>query len=400
VLGAFSGFCRDLSQRVGAKRVYLRFERYHAFFQSLDMEFRREEDVSVDGLIAVFSRDGLRRAALPFGYLIKIGVLPDVTADDLEVAADRFRQEQILERNAGTWRERSLLEFLSHQVALSKRYSDRGYTGRTRRYISRTVTVNMRAAEKFLRWLPERTESTYQVSQNDLDHFFQNHPGYRYALRAFVRYLRRRKRTFEKIKVETVTCNLNVDAILPHSRYLALIESWLHPDKSHLKHAIICLLMLLYAQPARKVTSLRMDEEVRCKHNRIEIKFADCWMRLDIGLSRLLNRYLNERHALNSLDSRMENPYLFPGRHFRGHLSNATISGYLKLYGVNAAILYSTGLRYAFVVGLHNPKALVVGLGTSDKTAIKYYEISNPRAAREAAGVIGRQPTGNRKTVQ
>jgi hypothetical protein len=390
---ASDGYCRDLAVRIGAKRVYLRLERYLAFFKVLDTEFRREDDVSLDGLMAVFDRDGLRRGALPFGYIIKIGLLPDVTSGDLEVAADRYRQEQIVTRNAGTWRERPLADFLSHQLKLSKRYRDRGFVGNKRRYISRTVTTNVRAAEKFLTWLPEGIEKTFQLSQNDIDGFLTDHSGYREPLRSFIRFLRQRKRVFDKIKIFTVERNLNPKAILPHDRYLELIQSWLNPDKSRLKESIICLLMLLYAQQARKVSGLRMDQ-VRRKHNQLEIRFSDCWIKLDNRVARLLSRYLNERSALHSLDSG-DNLYVFPGRYFRGPLSNATITGYLKHYGVSAMNLYSTGLRYAFLGGLRNPKALVAGLGVCDHTAIKYYEIANPRAAREAEASGALAPVDN-----
>ena len=391
---ASDGYCRDLALRIGAKRMYLRLERYLAFFRVLDTGFSREEDVSLEGLMAVFDRDGLRRGALPFGYLIKIGLLPDVTTGDLEVAADRFRQEQIVTRNAGTWREHALAEFLSHQLNLSKRYRDRGFVGNKRRYISRTVTTNVRAAEKFLTWLPEGTTTTYQLTQNDIDGFISDHSGYREPLRGFIRFLRHRRRVFDKkIKIFTVTKNLNPKAILPHDRYLELLQTWLNPDKSRLKDSIICLLMLLYAQPGRKLSGLRMDQ-IRRKHNQLEVCFNDCWIKLDSRIARLLSRYLYERSALHKLDSG-DNPYVFPGRNFRGPLSNATITGYLKHYGVSAMNLYSTGLRYAFLGGLRNPKALVAGLGVCDHTAIKYYEIANPRAAREAEASGALAPVDN-----
>jgi hypothetical protein len=381
---AFTSFCRQLAESCGAKRTRLRIPRHLEFFHKLDGGFARRSDVSLFGLVEMLGLEGIRRAAHPYGFLAKEGFLPEHSMEALKTAAESKRQLQIVDRNAGAWFVGALEAFHAHQQAIRRRYDRCGWTGARRRFVPRTVTSNLQAAEKFLVWIDTQERgfvSTHQIEANILDEFLMFNPGYSMPIRAFIRFLKLKKRVFRELTIPHVNRHRAKELLLSQSVHEDLLRRWLTPDDRQLKKSLACLLMTLYVQQGRTVAGLRLDAIKKNENDEYEVRFTKIWLPLEGEIGMLLKRYLASREVLHSLETGA-NPYLFPGRHHGSHISAATISGYLKEFGVTGGALFSSGLFSAYMNGAH-PKSLVYGFGICTATAYDYYDMVGVRTQQE-----------------
>jgi hypothetical protein len=104
---------------------------------------------------------------------------------------------------------------------------------------------------------------------------------------------------------------------------------------------------------------------------------------LDNRVGEILERYLEQRRALATMEDTENNNYLFPGRNYGGHLHEASVSYYLKKHGVSSSQLFSTAIYNAYIGGLRHPKVLVKAFGITDATAIKYLNLIDPQLVSE-----------------
>ncbi|MCG7946241.1 MAG: hypothetical protein N0C84_07845 [Candidatus Thiodiazotropha taylori] len=382
---AFEGFCSELVNRVGAKLAALRLERYALFFAKLDAACANPTELSADLLIGLFGNEGLRRQAVPYGYLLRTGLAPQETEVRRELMIEESRQQSILNRAQGHWYLDLLNRYQRHLSEISGRYQDRGWNDEKRRFGPRTITANLRASELFLGHLEtiHGVDEIQRIDQVHLNRFILDNPGYRESIRAFVRFLNRKVKLFRKVRVETVTRALPEGLFLERTRYQDLLGNWLRAGKKDRKEALIGLFMLLYAQSIKKVVRLRVSDMLKGIDGTYRISFGRAEIALDKRVSELLERYLKERRALATMEDDWENAYLFPGRRYGGHLSEAAISNQLKKRELSAEQLFASALYYAYLSGMRHPKVLVRAFGITDYTAIKYLNLINPRLTAE-----------------
>jgi hypothetical protein len=106
-------------------------------------------------------------------------------------------------------------------------------------------------------------------------------------------------------------------------------------------------------------------------------------MTIDSRVSALIDRYIAHRKALAALEETAVNPYLFPGRHYASHLTQAAVTYYLGKHGVKAEQLFATAIYNAYRSGLQHPKVLAKAYGVTAATAVKYLNLIDPRLVNE-----------------
>jgi len=385
---SFRSFVRELSAQLGSHSIVPRFERYFLFFAALDGKDFAPGEVTAEVLAALFGAEGLRRHAVPFGFMVKHGLLPEIPENILEEESQKRRQEDILGRLSVQWTSDLLKSFYSHLLTVQLRYQSRGWVGERRRFVPKTITAALRTASDFLEMASEKCISVQQIDQDLLVRFIVMSPGKANSIRAFVRFLCRGKKLFRKLKVPTIRHNMPVDTFLTYQRYGQLLRIWLNPDDVSLKESLICLLMLLYGQTVKKTVRLRMSGLAKKQNGSYRIMLGRSEITLDHDVSDLLSKYIEGRKALCAMEDEWENDYLFPGRKRGEHLSEGAVTYYLKKHDVTAEKLFASAILYAYQGGITQPKILVKAFGITDGTAIKYLNMINPRLREEAEKLV------------
>lgn len=383
---AFGRFYEDLVTRQDAHAVATdRLEKYFLFFAKMDSAFTNASEITAERLIAAFGAEGLRRHAVPYGFLVKDKIVPDLAREALEESSESRRQQLILERAVDTWYWQILSRFHEHLEKINERYVDRGWKGKNRRFVPRTITADLRAAASFLESMSsdQAVGSLQQVQQHNLDSFLAEHEGYRTGIRAFVRYLNRNEKLFRRLTFPTVARNLPEGVFLCRAKYEELLRTWLNPSDATLKESLVCALMLLYAQQANRVVRIKLSDIAHGRDRLYRLALGRTEITLDNRLGEMLGRYLEQRRVLATMEDAESNEYLFTGRSYGSHLSEAAVTYYLKKHGISARQLFSTAIYNAYMGGLRHPKVLVKAFGITDVTAIKYLNLIDPQLIHE-----------------
>ena len=383
---AFQKFYVELMTRQNPKVIATtKLERYFLFFAKLDSAFDDPKIITANHLIKSLGADGLRRYSVPYSFLAKEKIIPNITHETLEESSEIRRQKLIIEHAKGTWYLPLLERFYQNLFKINERYASRGWKGENRRYVQRTITAGLRAASKFLMVVTKkhRVTSLQQIQQTDYDRFLSEHNGYRVSIRAFMRYLNRKEKLFNPLSQPTVITGLPEGIFLPRSKYEELLIAWLNPNNESLKESLICSLMLLYAQPAVRVVRLSLYDLAKRRDGSFKLAMGRTEITLDNRVGEILERYLEQRRALATMEDTENNNYLFPGRNYGGHLHEASVSYYLKKHGVSSSQLFSTAIYNAYIGGLRHPKVLVKAFGITDATAIKYLNLIDPQLVSE-----------------
>lgn len=362
-----------------------KLERYFLFFAKLDSAFGNPKAIDAEHLITALGADGLRRHAVPYSFLAKEKIIPAIEHESLEESSEHRRQKLILEQAKGAWYGTLLERFHHHLGKINERYATRGWKGKRRRFVPRTVTADLRAAAVFLEFVDkeQHTTSLQQVQQPDLDRFLAENNGYRTGIRAFLRYLNREEKLFRKLSQPSVARGLPEGVFLSRAKYEELLRAWLNPSEETLKESLVCALMLLYAQQANRVVRIKLSDLAHGRDGLYRLAMGRTEIRLDRRLGEMLGSYLEKRRALATMEDAENNEYLFPGRTYGGHLTESAVTYYLKKQGVSSGQLFSTAIYNAYMGGLRHPKVLVKAFGVTDETAIKYLNIIDPQLVQE-----------------
>jgi len=379
---AFRKFYDDLIVRQDVHKVATRgLERYFLFFAKLDASFRDPKEITAINMIAAFGAEGMRRHAIPYSFMVKEKIVPELAREALEESSERRRQALIIDRAKDFWYGPLLDRFRLHLEKINERYASRGWKGKRKRFVPRTITADLRSACVFLDSLNKKqsVNSLQEVQQHHLDRFLADNEGYRTSIRAFLRYLDRNEKLFRKISLPNIKRNLPEDVFLSRAKYEELLRTWLNPAEEALKDSLVCALMLLYAQPANKVVRIRLSDIALGRDRLYRLALGRTEIALDKRIGELLDRHLERRRALATMEDDEHNEYLFPGRSYGSHLTESAVTYHLKKHGVTAGQLFSTAIYNAYMGGLRHPKVLVKAFGITDETAIKYLNIIDPQ---------------------
>lgn len=386
--GCFADFIQSLIEIKGPNFTSNKVERYFPFFAKLDSMFESKESISAKILLDVFGSEGLRRFTVPYDFLAKTGVIEALDRSEIEAAAEYRKHRNIVSKTEGRWFENDVKALHVHLQDLAAKYADRGWKGKKARFRPRTITSALRAAVLFY----EHTDrcgisSVGQIHQNVVDEFIYLNPGYKNPVRALVRYLNRHGKLFRKVKVETPPENIRKELFIPPSRFSELICEWIGADIEASKKALICTLMVMYAQPAATLVRLRLTDVLRDEGGVYKVAFGTAEIELDARIGVLFDKYLEHRHALSMMEDDHHNEWLFPGKKFGTHISQAAITSMLKEYGISADQMFTTAIYNAYQTGMRHPKVLVRAFGITSATAVKYLKIIDPRLYDEAESI-------------
>ena len=391
-------FAEELQETMRPARLMHRVNHFYLFFVRLDLTFSNPSEITpIAFLKCAGGLDGLRRFSVPYGYLLKQRIVPETTRNLLEDEAELIRQEALIAKLGGKWYAPVITRYRNHLLTVRARYDSRGWKGDDVRMKARTITLNLRAARRLCEMLDAMgVQMIQQTAPEMLDKFFMDYPGLATSIRAFVRYLNRKEKLFQRLGVKTVHKNLPEWIFLPREKTTALIQEWMTPSDEMLRHSLIGLFMLLYGQTIKNCVRLRLDALTRRADGRYRIAFSRAEIHLDARISALLERYLNLRQTLATLDDADENPYLFPGRHLGRHIGANAVTHWLKKADVSADQLFATSIYNAYQNGLRLPKVLVRAFGISIPTAMKYLNMLDPRLVME---IERKSPIGREAAV-
>lgn len=254
-------------------------------------------------------------------------------------------------------------------MKVRERYQKRGWKGKYERFKMLSITNSLEAAELFLRTAD--VHDTRQLTPENLDAFFFNHEAYKFQLFAFVRFLRKRGRTFLKLDMRGLPKPTTIKS-MSDKAFETLIIQLLNVGDKDIKEALVLLFMSVYSQRPKSLATLRLDDIFVNQHG-YRIVFSCDEVEIDPAVGDILGRYLEIRS--NHRDEK--NEYLFPGRMPGSHISAETLKEYPEKFGVTGKELFVTSLTRLSKFKLRYPNALTKSLGISLYAAIKYLSIFN-----------------------
>lgn len=379
------GFGAALLVEMRPEKAMANINRYYLLFARLDAAFAKPAEITPSELLATAGgKDGLRRFAVPYGYLVKCGTIPATTRTLLADTAESVRQGAMIENVEGKWFASVLSRYRDYLMAIRARYDSRGWKGEKSRMKARTITSNLRSARKFCETMEaEGVVMIQQATPDHLNKFLELSPGHTASIRSFVRFLNRKEKLFQTLSIKTIRRDLPEGIFLSKAKYQTLLKNWLSPADDVLRESLIGLFLLLYAQTIKGTVSIRLEDLSQRPDGRYRIAFGRTEINLDARVSNILCRYLERRRALAIMDNGDDNPYLFPGRQFGGHLTAAAVTYWLAKVNVRAEQLFATALYNAYLNGLRLPKVLVNAFGITSATAVKYLNMIDPRLTIE-----------------
>lgn len=370
----------DTHHLEGGWRSTLR--RHLEFFKRLERVFNSKEHLTTAGLLLHFDAEALRRANVPFRWLVDAGVVPGVSREDAEVASETLAQTKILARANG-WKLQLLERFHTGLLRRKESYRKRGWSRDHVKFKDRTITVALRAAFKFLDFLPSDVGSPQAIGQLTVDRFLARFPGQRSSLMAFLIHLNAHEKLFNALRSSnSPPRDVPYHLLLSWERAEELIERWLAPEQANPRKALLGVLLLLYARSAYQACSLRRADFSYLRDGGVQARFGAVPVRLDSRTAALVRATIS---ALEAKRGRVldDDDFIFPGRSPGRPLSPASVDYMLQSDSLKSSQLYSTGLAAWYEKGLEFPKVLSKTLGITVQTAIKYWKAFSPRIVEE-----------------
>jgi hypothetical protein len=150
--------------------------RHLEFFQRIEQVFNSKEHMSHAGLLVHFDAETLRRANVPFRWLVDAGVVPGVSPEEAEVASETLAQTKILARAVG-WKRQLLERFHAALLQRKSQYRKRGWSDDHVKFKDRTITTALRAAFKLMEFIPNEAGSPQAIEQLAVDQFLARFPS-------------------------------------------------------------------------------------------------------------------------------------------------------------------------------------------------------------------------------
>ncbi|WP_440714192.1 hypothetical protein [Gordonia sp. FQ] len=202
--------------------------------------------------------------------------------------------------------------------------------GQTRPSI-RSAKQEITETVKFLRWLYETYDRGAQdCTQQDIEQWVASGPTTRTAIRTFV------VKTLPSFTGTSIPMEHRAARSTPtisQDQRLAWICELLEGTSESLPYRVAGILILLYAQPLKRIAVLRIDA-VDDDQGRMTITFGKHPVDVPEPFSALLRDYLVNRPNLRT-GSDSSSPWFFPGTHAGNHMHVDTIMHRLRHLGLS-----------------------------------------------------------------
>lgn len=342
------------------------------FFAALSPHFDSAEALSGVLVVRKLGHEFLAHYGRVMSFLNVTGHITTYQDPDYELEWHLSRIRSYTARGPA-WSHTALDRFLTHMLQKRDLTLDR-----SRR---RTVPVKPKSMESAIRAAVallnsaavEGATSLAEVSQEHLELFLGRHRNYRLRIRAFIRYLRRHERTFQKLSVPATKTEFSLKHLLPDEMRLDLIHSVGQSTTAvDVRWSLVTLFALIYAQPPHKSVALPLNMVRLGADELYEVRFAKVWLALDEVTQPLMERWLAMRRENSCFERNGESAYLFPGRQAGAHIRSDTYSRWLTAKGTTSRALITTSLVQWAIADPGSPRILVDALGASRVTATTY----------------------------
>ncbi|UBB24906.1 hypothetical protein LAG73_16460 [Pseudoxanthomonas japonensis] len=220
-----------------------------SFFSALSSHFASAEALSGVLVVRKLGHEFLARYGRVMSFLNVTGHITTYEDPDylLEWHLSRIRSYTT---RGPAWSHAALDRFLTHMLHKRDLSLDRGKR-RTVPVKPKSMESAVRAAVAFLAFAAaEGATSLPEVSQEHLELFLGRHRNYRLRIRAFVRYLRRHERRFQKLSVPASKSEFSLKHALSDEARWAHIDCFAQASTTvDVRWSLISLFALIYAHP-------------------------------------------------------------------------------------------------------------------------------------------------------
>lgn len=344
------------------------------FFSALCKHFDSMDALSGVAIIRKLGHEFLTKHGRVMSFLNVTGHITTYQDPDylLEWHLSRIRSYAM---RGPAWSQAALNRFLSHMLHKRDLCLNR-HKRRTVPVKPKSMESAVRSAVSFLAFAAaEGATCLPEVSQEHLDLFLGKNRNHRMRIRAFLRYLRRNERTFQKLAAPPVKQEFSLkNAMSDHDRFALINRLAESTTVVDLRWSIVALFALIYAQHPHKSVGMALDRVRVGKDDVHEVLFANVWMPLDDVTNRLMDRWLSSRRENSCFERNDESAYLFPGRQAGSHMRSDTFAGWIRSRGTTARSLVTTSLATWAKTDVDSPRILVDALGISRATATNYFQ--------------------------
>jgi hypothetical protein len=251
--------------------------------------------------------------------LMTCGILPAIDKQLLHAEALLQRKLAAL---AGTPHHQLLRQFaLWQQLPRLRRRARRGPVSDAGRSF---ISAPLDQAERFLTWLDQRGLRLDECTQADLDTWHAH--AREHCKRSLHPFLLWAMTTQNMPKLRLPTLVVTAGQPITQSRRPALLRRVLTDDRPPLRSRVAAALMLLYGQPATRLTRLTIDDVVTAD-NQILIRLGTPPSPVPEPLAGMLVELVGNRQNLSTVNS--DSQWLFPGRLAGQPLHFSTLLGHL-----------------------------------------------------------------------
>ncbi|QSX74456.1 hypothetical protein HIV01_014895 [Lysobacter arenosi] len=377
--------------RLASKRGqwYKALKRDIGFFVAIELAFGDREEVTSVLIVRRLGHEFVHKHQRAMSFMAHQGVIGLDNEPDYRLELAISRLQHLLEDDS-PWIHQVLQRFMQRMVTTRARITNRSKHGRIP-IQPKSIESALRAAHQLLAFakVEYRASSIQEVNQEVLDRFLGINPLRGARVRAFVRHINQRERSFHKLSVPSVRRPFPYHSVLPTERRLELAQAFakVSPSQADMRMGLISLFILVYAQTAVRASRIRLDA-IRETPTGYEIKFAKLWMEVDPLLTKPLMSWLTRRREFSAFDETDTSPFLFPGRIATTATDSKSIAKWLRRYQVGTNQLRITAIAAMVTGGVRQPRVLVDCFGISSDTAILFCQALGSFDMARAAHVM------------
>ena len=365
-------YYRALKDQVQHGAISQSLRRDVPFFVALSSHFDSADSLSGVMIIRRLGQSVVKSYGRVMSFLNAAGYITTYADPDYELEWHLSRIRTYTARGPA-WSHAPVERFLNHMLNKRDLALDRG---KRRRIPTKPKSLEsaVRAAIDFLAFTEsEGVTSLHEVNQDHLDLFLGRNRSYRVRIMAFVRYVRRNERTFQKLEGPQVNVEFSLQNVMQEEERLKLIDvldqARAVPD---LRCAILAMFALIYAQPPHRSVAMKLNTIRRGEDGVHEVRFAKVWITLDEVTNDLVERWLGTRRENSCFERDNESEYLFPGRQAGSHMRAGTLGRWLSSKGTTVRSLMTTSLVKWTTSDIASSRILVDAFGVSKITAAIY----------------------------
>jgi len=364
--------------------------RVQAFFQRLADHLTSVAELKTASLLEYFTAHELQQNFHIASWLIDGGWCRPHSRLEVDDAAESLAQEKIIKKVQPPWKRDLLIRFQASLRRYNAAGEKRGWTGEDAKLKTRTMTLLLRAAWRFLDGLSDDVVSVQSIDQGSVDTFVVEHPGHRASFNRFIRYINQEEARFNRLLVLPFERHFPGHLLHSPDQANALLARWLTGPTEAVRDRLLCILMLLFGRQAKAACSLRRLDFSLGPKGTVEAHFGKVPADLPEPIAKLLRQHIGEEERQRGRQL-IDEDYLFPGRTSGQPMHPCSLRPFTSREGVSARSLYTTSIAGYYREGLRLPTVLSRTLGITKVTAIKYYQAFAPELTDEALIRAGRR---------